>query len=112
MQARQNDNAALDAEDEVRLFEDGWKDRYFRTKFDVSADDNDFKRAVVGAYTEGLCWVFAYYFQGCLDWGWYYPYHYAPFASDFVHLDTVEINWQRDAKPRYEIKVYYFLSQL
>jgi len=100
MQARQNDNSALDAEDEVRLFEDGWKDRYFRTKFDVSADDNDFKRAVVGAYTEGLCWVFAYYFQGCLDWGWYYPYHYAPFASDFVHLDSVEINWQRDAKPR------------
>ena len=27
---RANDNSAMDAEDEVRLYEDGWKDRYFR----------------------------------------------------------------------------------
>lgn len=99
-QARSNNASALDAEDEVRLFEDGWKDRYFRTKFDVSSDDHDFKRKIVAAYTEGLCWVFAYYFQGCLDWGWYFPFHYAPFASDFSDLASIEIKWNRDALPR------------
>ena len=55
---------------------------------------------VVESYTRGLCWVLAYYFQGCVDWGWYYPFHYAPFASDFTDLGSIEINWDRDAKPR------------
>ena len=32
--ARANDNSAMDAEDEVRLYEDGWKDRYFRIVVD------------------------------------------------------------------------------
>ena len=41
-----NSDAMLDAEDEVRLYEDGWKDRYFRSKFDVSADDHEFRRKV------------------------------------------------------------------
>ena len=36
----------LDAEDEVRLYEDGWKDRYFRSKFDVSSNDHEFRRKV------------------------------------------------------------------
>ena len=63
-QQRGENYKALDAEDEVRLYEDGWKDRYFRSKFDVSADDTEFRRKVVEKYTEGLCWVLSYYYQG------------------------------------------------
>ncbi|KHN71150.1 5'-3' exoribonuclease 2 -like protein [Toxocara canis] len=72
--------------DEVRLWEDGWKERYYKSKFEVDGNDIGFRRKVAWAYVEGLCWVLKYYYQGCASWDWYFPYHYAPFASDF---DTV-----------------------
>ena len=70
-------------QDDVRLWEKGWHTRYYRTKFDIDSEtDVDFKTEIAKAYKEGLCWVLLYYYQGCASWEWYYPYHYAPFASD------------------------------
>jgi len=42
-------------------------------------------------YAEALKWNFAYYYKGCVSWGWYYPYHYSPFASDLADLDSLDI---------------------
>lgn len=36
-----------DANDQVRLWEDGWKERYYKVKFDVENEDIDFRRKVV-----------------------------------------------------------------
>lgn len=46
-----------------RLWEEGWKQRYYKNKFDVDVMDEDFRRKVVQSYVEGLCWVLRYYYQ-------------------------------------------------
>jgi 5'-3' exoribonuclease 2 len=74
------------AHDEVRLWEDGFKDRYYESKFDVTPDNLQFRYSVALQYVKGLCWVLQYYYQGCASWEWYFPYHYAPFASDFINI--------------------------
>ncbi|KAJ5082379.1 5'-3' exoribonuclease 2 [Penicillium argentinense] len=82
-------------EDTVRLWEPGYADRYYEQKFGVDPEDHEFRHKVARAYAEGLAWVLLYYFQGCPSWTWYYPYHYAPFASDFVDICDMEVNFDK-----------------
>ena len=72
--------------DEVRFGESGWKERYYQVKLHMGRSDREMSRYVVGCYVQGLCWVLMYYYQGVQDWGWFYPFHYAPCASDLVQL--------------------------
>ncbi|KAI1906395.1 5'-3' exoribonuclease 2 [Ophidiomyces ophidiicola] len=81
--------------DTVRLWEQGYADRYYEQKFRVDPKDIEFRHKVAQAYVEGLSWVLLYYFQGCPSWTWYYPYHYAPFAADFVDLDQMDIQFNK-----------------
>ncbi len=50
-------------EDNVRLWEEGWKERYYNNKFGVPSDDDEFTRSLAEQYTRGLCWVLGYYYQ-------------------------------------------------
>uniref|UniRef100_A0A4W6FTE8 5'-3' exoribonuclease n=1 Tax=Lates calcarifer TaxID=8187 RepID=A0A4W6FTE8_LATCA len=86
-------------EDNVRLWEEGWKQRYYKTKFDVEVTDEDFRKKVVKSYVEGLCWVLRYYYQGCASWKWYFPFHYAPFASDFKDIKDMFTEFEKETKP-------------
>ena len=81
--------------DDVRLWEEGYADRYYENKFKVDPKDIAFRNEVARSYVEGLAWVLLYYFQGCPSWTWYYPYHYAPFAADFVELDKIKLNFKK-----------------
>ena len=81
--------------DTVRLWEEGYANRYYEQKFHVAPNDVEFRHKVARSYVEGLCWVLAYYLQGCPSWTWYYPYHYAPFAADFVDLDAISVKFEK-----------------
>ncbi|XP_033626841.1 5'-3' exoribonuclease 2-like isoform X2 [Asterias rubens] len=89
----------LDKTDSVKLWEDGWKERYYEGKFDVLATDRQFCHKVAEAYILGMCWVLRYYYQGCPSWNWYYPYHYAPFASDFLDVAKMPHDFETGTKP-------------
>ncbi|KAM4694931.1 5'-3' exoribonuclease 2 isoform 2-T2 [Discoglossus pictus] len=86
-------------EDNIRLWEDGWKQRYYKNKFDVDATDEKFRRKVVQSYVEGLCWVLRYYYQGCASWKWFFPFHYAPFASDFENITDLFTEFEKNTQP-------------
>lgn len=81
--------------DTVRLWEEGYADRYYEQKFKADPRDVAFRNQVARDYVEGLAWVLLYYFQGCPSWTWYYPHHYAPFAADFVELDKMKISFEK-----------------
>ena len=84
----------VDTDESVKLYESGYHDRYYQQKFHVSAKDIPaLQKDVVKCYVEGISWVLLYYYQGCASWTWYYPYHYAPFAEDFVNIKGLDIKF-------------------
>lgn len=95
----EDEDSEPEPEDNIRLWEEGWKQRYYKRKFDVDSTDESFRRKVVQSYVEGLCWVLRYYYQGCASWKWFFPFHYAPFASDFENISELFKEFETNTKP-------------
>ena len=93
---KKNDREDEMEADNIRLGEIGWKERYYDTKMG-SHDLNSRRKVVRGMVEEfirGLLWVCKYYYEGCCSWGWFYPYHYAPFATDMVDLELISTEFE------------------
>eukprot|EP01080_Neovahlkampfia_damariscottae_P002441 gene2441-3152_t len=71
---------------ELGLDFDLWRREYYKRKFKVDVDDKEKMNEILFHYTEAITWVYQYYFKGCSSWSWFYPYHYAPLASDLVEI--------------------------
>jgi 5'-3' exoribonuclease 2 len=85
------DALAEKIEDKVLLHEPGWKDRYYKDK--CKADDVEAhggREHLFRSYIVGLCWVMKYYYSGVSSWKWYFPFHYAPFASDLKNIERFD----------------------
>ncbi|KAJ8772008.1 hypothetical protein K2173_027185 [Erythroxylum novogranatense] len=79
----------------IRREEEDWKVRFYDTKFEAQTEDerHRIRSDAVFKFVEGICWVMRYYYEGVCSWKWFYPYHYAPFASDFHGIDNLDIHF-------------------
>ncbi|CAM0874539.1 unnamed protein product [Alopecurus aequalis] len=84
--------------DRIRLGQPGWKSRFYREKFgaETSNEVGRLQTEMVQKYLEGLCWLLRYYFSDVPSWSWYYPFYYAPFASDLKRLSQFKISFTVD----------------
>lgn len=81
--------------DNIRFYEQGWKDRYYQDKYkQQDIEQGGGLKHMCHMYVKGLCWVLKYYYEGCVSWDWFYPFHYAPFASDLVNIDQFTISFE------------------
>ncbi|CAE7059562.1 unnamed protein product [Rhizoctonia solani] len=89
-----NPDGTVEQEDTVKLWEPGYKERYYRSKFGAELNDTELRKQITTSYMEGLCWVLQYYYQGAPSWTWFYPYHFAPFAADFEDVEHMDIKFE------------------
>jgi 5'-3' exoribonuclease 2 len=90
-QQQKLDEYANNIDDKVRLHETGWKDRYYTDKCKAdNVEKGGGREHLFRSYVVGLVWVMKYYYDGCPSWKWYYPFHYAPFASDLKNIERFQ----------------------
>ena len=79
------DTSPQDAQEQAkRKYEEkfrGWKDKYYRSKFEWGLDSDEEMRQLTENYVQGLQWVLFYYYRGVASWPWFYRYHYSPMIS-------------------------------
>lgn len=67
---------------------ENWEKRYYYSLFNINSNELSFENYnnnienICKNYLEGLEWTYNYYSKGCIDWRWYYKYHYPPLLKD------------------------------
>lgn len=74
-----------------------FKARYYKDKFPEffkgsEAETQKCIRQLCESYLQACYWCLQYYYQGCSAWQWFYPYRYAPLASDMKRLHELNLN--------------------
>ena len=82
----------LHVEQDIDPYSYNWRHRYYRKCFGFNGSEENISQ-VTEAYLKTLKWNLEYYFKGCSNWSWYYPFHYAPTAEDiFKAMEMSNIN--------------------
>jgi 5'-3' exoribonuclease 1 len=76
MMVKEKDSTFVDGWTPIQPGAKDFKGRYYYEKLKLKPVDIDAHHALRQAYVEGLMWCLAYYYRGCISWGWFYPYHY------------------------------------
>ena len=71
----------------------GWKDKYYKSKFEWGLDNQEEMRKLTENYVQGLQWVLYYYYRGVASWPWFYGYHYSPMISDVKKGLNANVNF-------------------
>lgn len=66
-----------------------FKGRYYWEKMKLTPVDKDKHWHLRKSYMEGLIWCLAYYYEGCISWGWFYPYHYGRSGVSSITLNSL-----------------------
>lgn len=73
---------------------------YYENNFLIEESNLVFIKDIVNEYCKGLIWVLKYYYEGCPDWSWFYPYYYSPMIEHFNLADIeFEFKLNKPLKP-------------
>ncbi len=92
-----NDDGYFQANDspEMRLEFLQHKRNYYISKLHFEEITPAFLEHFCKEYVRAIQWVLLYYYKGVCSWGWFYPYHYAPFCSDLKHFANFSIEFDK-----------------
>lgn len=89
---RQVDNHDANKAQDLKDFQ-AYKKRYYREKLKIDPDSGELVKLIT-EYVKALQWNLHYYYHGCVSWGWFYSYHYAPFISDVAGITRVSRSFE------------------
>ena len=69
-----------------------YRNAYYTAKFGRRLTP-ELQHEVMNEWVRAMQWIMHYYYTGCRSWGWFFPYHYAPFISDLVRLDGANLSF-------------------
>lgn len=70
-------------EELIDPYQKGWEYRYYKCLFDININ-NEYRKQICNNYLEGLEWTMKYYTTGCVNYRWFYRYHYPPLLTDLI----------------------------
>jgi 5'-3' exoribonuclease 2 len=91
-------------EKEIDPYKPNWRSRYYKICLNMESKPENIQ-LLCQTYIKTLVWNFHYYFNNePIDWGWYYPYAYAPTFSDIYD----ELVKHKNINPTGSNKIFHF----
>ncbi|KAI5170078.1 5'-3' exoribonuclease 1 [Pancytospora epiphaga] len=84
-------NIPFDPKEEFPLNSEKGKIRFYIEKMDIKSEKELLEACK--EYIKGFVWIYNYYFFEINSWGWYYPFHFAPFMMDLARVSNISFSF-------------------